>query len=237
MNIYNINENHLKSYDKNNKPQRFYCYLYLREDGSPWYVGKGTNRRAIERRKGHWAPTNHSKIKIVKDDMTENDAFSLEVFLIAYYGRKNLSNGILNNQTSGGEGASGLIVSEDTKAKLSELNRGEKHPMYGKTEKLSPRFGMKHSPETKSKLSENHPFKGKFGYQNPTSKRHIVLTPDGSFCLINGLSAFCRENQLDQGSMSKVALGKRKHHKGYKCRYYTGFQDMRRIILSKEMLN
>lgn len=78
----------------------FYTYLWLREDGTPYYVGKGTLRRAL--RKGH----PKGKV-IVQEFPTEQDAFAAEKFLISYYGRKDLSEGCLINLTNGGEGQSG----------------------------------------------------------------------------------------------------------------------------------
>jgi hypothetical protein len=77
----------------------FYTYLWLREDGTPYYVGKGKDRRAI--RKG--SPKDLDCI-LIQEFPSEQDAFAAEVFLIDYYGRKDLGTGCLRNRTSGGEG-------------------------------------------------------------------------------------------------------------------------------------
>lgn len=37
--------------------------------------------------------------------------------------------------------------------------------------------------------------------------------------IIKNLTEFCRNNNLDSGAMIKVAQGKSKQHKGYKCYY------------------
>lgn len=97
----------------------FYTYLWLREDGAPYYVGKGTWRRA--HRKG--GPT-EDRI-IMQEWPHEADAFAGEVFLIAYYGRKDNGTGILRNLTDGGEGFSGLLKSEAHKKKIGDAHRGK----------------------------------------------------------------------------------------------------------------
>lgn len=80
----------------------FYTYLWLREDGSPYYVGKGTRARAFRR-----GSPPRERI-IVEAHASEADAFDAERFLIAYYGRKDNASdpGILINHTDGGDGVS-----------------------------------------------------------------------------------------------------------------------------------
>ena len=79
----------------------FYTYMWLREDGSPYYVGKGTWKRA--HRKG--AP---SEDRIIMQEWPcEEDAFTAEKLLIAVYGRES-DGGVLINRTDGGEGPTGL---------------------------------------------------------------------------------------------------------------------------------
>ena len=51
------------------------------------------------------------------------------------------------------------------------------------------------------------------------SKHYIVTTPDGEEIEMFNLKKFCRENDLHSSSMSGVAQGKWKQHKGYKARY------------------
>jgi len=50
-------------------------------------------------------------------------------------------------------GGSGGKHSAETKDKMSEAKRGEKHPLFGKRGEKSPRFGKKHSLETRKKMS------------------------------------------------------------------------------------
>ena len=114
-------------------PKRFYTYAYLREDGSPYYVGKGNGVRLHKKgRREVRPPKDKARILFLKQNLTEEEAFRHEIYMIAVFGRKDLDMGILHNKTNGGEGSSGLIVSEKTKKKLSEINSGKNHPQYGK---------------------------------------------------------------------------------------------------------
>ena len=49
------------------------------------------------------------------------------------------------------------------------------------------------------------------------SKNWKVVSPEGQIFLINNLHEFCREHSLDAGTLSKVARGKRTHHKKWKA--------------------
>jgi hypothetical protein len=94
----------------------FYTYAHLREDGTPYYVGKGTGNRAWRKRK--FRPPDN-RILILKKNLTEEEAFRHEVYMIFVLGRKDLGTGILRNRTNGGEGTSGAIVNELGRLKRS----------------------------------------------------------------------------------------------------------------------
>jgi hypothetical protein len=80
----------------------FYTYLWLREDGTPYYVGKGSGNRAYSKHKRHGnAPSLDRIVLYITKD--EQDAFDTEISLIWYYGRKDLGLGCLRNLTDGGE--------------------------------------------------------------------------------------------------------------------------------------
>ena len=137
--------------------REYYTYAYLREDRTPYYIGKGKGDRAFIKGKGEVRPPkDSSRIIFLKQNLTEEEAFKHEKYMIAVLGRKDLGTGILRNKTDGGEGSSGAIRSEETRKILSEKNKGENHPFYGKSR----------SEETRRKKSEaikgeNNPSYGK----------------------------------------------------------------------------
>ena len=87
--------------------QIYYTYKWLREDGTPYYVGKGKGNRAwtVHKRKNvsHYPPA--GRVEIVMEGITEEEALLHEIWLIALYGRK-CDGGILINLSTGGQGPS-----------------------------------------------------------------------------------------------------------------------------------
>lgn len=140
----------------NNRAEMYYTYAYLREDGTPYYVGKGKGDRAYRKDGRPCAtPKDENKIIHLKTNLTEEEAFNHEKYMIFILGRKDLGTGILYNKTDGGEGASGCIQSEETRRKRSVKMKGENNPLYGKRGKDSPRYGKKHTQETKDKIRKS----------------------------------------------------------------------------------
>ena len=100
-------------------PNRFYTYAYLREDRTPYYIGKGSGNRIYDKRRTIKPPNDKSRIIFLKQNLTEDEAFKHEIYMIAVFGRKDLGTGILQNLTDGGEGPSGWVPSEETRRKMS----------------------------------------------------------------------------------------------------------------------
>jgi len=85
----------------------YYVYLYLREDRTPYYVGKGSGKRINQKHRfsdGKFLPLPPvDRRAIIKYFDDEEECFLFEEWLIEFYGRK-LDGGILNNQCKGGGG-------------------------------------------------------------------------------------------------------------------------------------
>lgn len=134
----------------------FCVYEHWRPDKNVcFYVGKGTSKRAnsVIRRenKHHYRIVEKLKslglqveVRIFSRDLTEEDAFALEIDRIRYW-RENSTN--LVNLTSGGEGSSGNKHSDETRAKISLAHKGREKPYLR---------GIPHSEERKVKISEGN---------------------------------------------------------------------------------
>jgi len=133
----------------------YYVYQYLREDFTPYYIGKGSGKRAWTKQRTIPAPLDKSRIKIIARNLTESEALLLEIKLIACYGRKDLGTGILRNRTNGGEGASGVV------GKVP-WNKGQKQPSEYR-EKISKGL-LKYQRTMQHQLNINQSLKGR----NPT---------------------------------------------------------------------
>ena len=71
--------------------EKYYVYAYLREDRySPYYIGKGSGFRDTNKRKLGLAqrPPDRDRIVRIKENLTEQEALSLEIELIRFWGEK-----------------------------------------------------------------------------------------------------------------------------------------------------
>ena len=126
----------------------YYTYAYLREDRTPYYIGKGKGNRIYSTYRRIKPPKDKSRIIFLKKNLTEEEAFRHEIYMIDVFGRKDLGTGILQNLTDGGEGSSGAVRSDEYRRKLSNTNKGRN---------VSEKTRKKISESTKGKSrSEEH---------------------------------------------------------------------------------
>lgn len=142
---------------KKKKAKIFYIYVdRTADDNTPFYIGKGQWARVLDvkKRNAVWfrIVSRYGYTREVLFGTTdESFAFEEEIKLIEKYktyrpkGKHNTHWGA--NLTIGGEGASGIIQTEETRLKRVKASTGSNNGMYGK----------KHKPETLEKISgENH---------------------------------------------------------------------------------
>lgn len=140
----------------------FYVYGYSL-DGEMLYIGKGRGARLFDHftdcqyAKTYWSAKLRKLIRngtlpicgIIEDNLTEAEAFDLEITLIAQYGQKRLNLGTLYNTSDGGTGSSGHTMSEQGKLKIKESMTG-RH--------IGNKFalGLQHTEEAKNKIRQHH---------------------------------------------------------------------------------
>jgi len=110
--------------------KEYYTYAYLREDRTPYYIGKGKNDRVYRRnKKDVKPPKDKSKVIFLKQNLTEEEALQHEKYMIAVFGRKDLGTGILHNRTDGGDNPplrKGIKIDFNCAIRLKGNNRTEK---------------------------------------------------------------------------------------------------------------
>jgi len=152
----------------------YYIYAFLREDLTPYYIGKGSGYRINSKQRVIPLPPKERRVKLI-ENLSEEDAFKLEVELITKHGRIDEGTGILRNMSPGGKAPpspkgripwnkgkkatdemrknmsrsqKGRACSEEAKANISKANKGrlagKNNPFYGKT----------HTDEVKQLLRE-----------------------------------------------------------------------------------
>ena len=193
------------------RAEMYYTYAYLREDGTPYYIGKGKGQRINQ---PHGKPCNRPpldrRIKL-KTNLTEEEAFKHEVYMIVIFGRKDLGTGILYNKSNGGEGNSGLIMSQESREKMSKAGKGKKKPP-GHGEKVSKARKGKPSPLRGRVMPEEH--KRKIG--NSRAKTFYFINPEGNLTEIRDLQNYCKDNKLSRGYFYKLIRGEKEEYCGWR---------------------
>lgn len=134
----------------------YYVYAYVRQDGTPYYIGKGKGKRAFKFHDNVHTPKDKSRIVILESNLSEIGSLALERRLISWWGRKIDSTGILLNRTSGGEGFSGLPKTEEHKKNISYALKSKNRTTVISGGGTSGRIWINNSVSQKCILS-NHP--------------------------------------------------------------------------------
>jgi hypothetical protein len=143
----------------------YYTYAYLREDKTPYYIGRGKHHKGFKyhrmsQRHTCGVPPQDRRI-ILKDNLSKREAIKHEEYLINLYGLISDETGILRNYVRDSRGGSykGRKLSEETKQKmsLSMKKRWES--------------GLYDTQEYKDKIAESN-------RQNPRVKNHSEETKE-----------------------------------------------------------
>jgi hypothetical protein len=213
----------------------FYVYGHYRNDtGELFYIGKGSRRRAWETagRNPYWKNVVNKHgivVKILHENLTDEQAYQKEKELIEDIGLDNLANLI--------EGGVGM-TSADAK-RLAEERKN--HPtwltnQFTKNKKLAEdsewrkkvSAGVKNSydenpdrckaqSDRTKKLLESSEYRKKLEDTKEHVKKKVVLiSPTGDIVYVHGIKKFAREYGLDYTRVARLVRGERKSHKGWK---------------------
>jgi len=142
----------------------FYTYLWLRYDGTPYYVGKGKGNRAYDNHSHRVnSPITTDQI-LLQEFPSEDAAFAAEKFFISYYGRLDIGTGCLRNRTDGGEGLSN--PSPEARQKMSKAASLRTLPPAHKEKLRLLHLGTHISEETREKMR---------GPRKPYKKRRLYI--------------------------------------------------------------
>ena len=185
---------------------KVYIGITSRRPKARWVCGNGYIKnehfyRAIQ--KYGWENIEHI---IVEQNLSKNDAAELEIKLIKEYKSNDYKFGY--NMSSGGEfGGSGVIVSQETRAKLSQKRKGRKLPEYVKNKISESLKGHYISEETKKKISQSLKAKN----MNGNEKQVYCFETDKTY---RSLSDAGKELNIKPCYISSVCKGKNKTVKG-----------------------
>ena len=185
---------------------KVYIGITSRRPKARWVCGNGYIKnehfyRAIQ--KYGWENIEHI---IVEQNLPKKDAAELEIKLIKEYKSNDYKFGY--NMSSGGEfGGSGVIVSQETRAKLSQKRKGRKMPEYVKNKISESLKGHYISEETKKKISQSLKVKNMNGNEKPV----YCFETDKTY---RSLSDAGKELNIKPCYISSVCKGKNKTVKG-----------------------
>ena len=147
-----------------------YVYRHIRLDkNEPFYIGIGSdknyNRANNKINRSNWwkniVSQNEYIVEIMLDGLTYDEAKKKEIEFIALYGRLNNKTGYLVNQTNGGDGTAGRVMSKIVKDALILSKIGNKNGVGKRSKDFCEKNSIIHkgkivSAETRKKIGYNN---------------------------------------------------------------------------------
>ena len=170
----------------------YYTYAWRRDDGTPYYIGKGKGDRAW---RTHWRWRNGKQVKwgvpknviILKEFVSELDAYKHERYIISILGLK-VNGGLLANMSVGGEGGS--------------------RPGHCKGH-------SNHTPEQLVKASENALKRNsnQKGENNRNAKTYDITFASGKKIRVKSITTWAKNNGYSKAGLRNIRLRLWKYYK------------------------
>lgn len=183
--------------------QRFYRHCH---DGRTMIICKAIKKYGME----------NFRVELIETTDNLEQSNAKEVFWCNFY--KSFSPTGYNLKAGGRKYSS---LSEETKRKISQSNKGRKCSPESIKRLRESHLGYVPTAETRKKLSDH--FKGKTPHINTAlgaslknSKKYKFINPQEEIIEIENLRQFCLKNNLGIPSMCSVATGKKVQYKGWR---------------------
>lgn len=112
----------------------------------------------------------------------------------------------------------GNVITDETRKKMSMVSKGKRRSAAACQRISSGRKGIYNPKSNEKKIGIPRDKQVCYKIAKTMATFWEVIDSYGNKQLVFNLKNFCRANNLDVSAMSNVARGKRKQHKGYKCR-------------------
>ncbi len=169
--------------------KKYYTYCYFDENGVPFYIGCGSGNRLNDESRKFPIPPPERRL-ILKENLSREEGFRHEIYMINVLGRRDLGTGCLINETDGGPG-----MLNPRPELVESIKRGR----LGK--------GSTRKPDTGKKQSRSR------------CKWYVFTDPDGvEHKLYTTIRKFSIENGLVDSNMRQVCRGERPQHRGWSVR-------------------
>lgn len=150
----------------------------------------------------YFSPPPIDRIIILKNNLTEEEAFKHEIYMIAVLGRKDLGTGMLRNRTDGGDQPPTFRGhTQESKQKIRNAHKGRV---------LRPEW-TEEQRKRKSDLCKKN------GVMPPiNTKEYTFLSPEGKIVSGLNIAKFAKEYGLSVDALYSLRAGKQNTHKGWK---------------------